>query len=1197
MARKNTIEVVINAKDNASRVISGIGGHIQSLGKLALVGLGALGTAAAAAGVGIAKLAIDAAPLEQVRAAFDGLTESVNVGSDVMLAALQKGSAGMISQRDLMLTFNKAASLVGIQFAQQLPEAFGYLGKVAAATGEDMGFMLNSLVTGVGRLSPMILDNLSIQVDLTAAYEDYAKEVGKSTDELTKSEQQTALMNQVMVKLAENTATMPDVTGSAAQGMAAFRATIEDLKDRIGLAFLPILQKVLSWFTKAAERVLPVFIATVENVASVLDSLIDYFVAVLTEGDPLNDFLTHLPEPIRDIVRSVGEFIVNLTNLAKYFAIVFEEGDYLNDLLTHLPEPIRDIVASIGKFVAAAIPVIRQIADWIAEHVKLEDVLIALGIAIAAVIIPAIISIATSIAPVVIAIVALIAIVAALRTAWETDFLGIRTALTNFWYDYVKPAFEQLVVWLKTNIPVAIQTLKGFWENTLLPAIKTVWSFIQDNLVPLLNALVGWLGTAIPDAVNVVRRFFVEVWLPAMQRNWEFIQQYILPILNDLAQWLGDNLPVAIEVLKGFWENVLLPALETIWAFIQNDLFPLLNTLHEWLMTNLPAAIETLRGFWENILLPAIEAVWGFIDQNLIPLFKALVELWNVQVTLALTMLAGLWENVLQPALETVWSFIQNSIIPIFNTVISTVRDSLMPPLRTLSAFLSVTLNAAFAGVKLVIGWVIDKINAFKTALKNLKNSLPDWLTPGSASPFEMVLLGINDAIKHLVTVGIPRLIDAMHEAGGSVGDTISRMFDLASAMGGLGSTAASRWVDPLRKNLDIINKAIAQQKKMLEDTTISEEQRVRITTTLQHLEQQRMKTAWDLAQAVKKVTELRKQQADLQYLQQQIKLLDLIKQYKLKPEDILGGLKLGLDAEASEVAAAMARAMQAVLRAAEEELEISSHSKVFMRMGAEVMLGFVAGLATQATEMQSTLTDAFRAIGKTIEETARQIFNLGSAISGLGMTAAKRWLDPLEKKVKLLDDLIEETGKKIQEREEMGAPIATLSERLLRLEKERAEAAGSLADAERQVMDLRKKQADLQFLQQQIKLLDLIKEYELSPEAILGGLELGLDAEMNEIVAAMNRAMQAVLDAARRDLEISSPSRAFMRMGREAMAGFIAGFTGGAGDFPNVTRLVGAGGNNYDNRTTNVFNQTVTTRATRANVMRDFEFARALYA
>lgn len=220
---------------------SRVGGIVKTgmiAGTVAVVGLGA----------GLAKLAFDAMPLEGIQKAFDGITGGAK---DTMLA-LRKGSLGMVKDADLMRNYNEAAQLVGKSFADQLPDAMKYLSKVSAATGQDMGYMMDSITKGVGRMSPMILDNLGIQVDLVSANEVYAKTLGKTTDELTKTEKQTALMNQVMEKLAENTKDMPDVTENAATKWAQLQAVFGNVKDEIGLALLPTLTSVLGTLAEQA---------------------------------------------------------------------------------------------------------------------------------------------------------------------------------------------------------------------------------------------------------------------------------------------------------------------------------------------------------------------------------------------------------------------------------------------------------------------------------------------------------------------------------------------------------------------------------------------------------------------------------------------------------------------------------------------------------------------------------------------------------------------------------------------------------------------------------------------------------------------------------------------------------------------------------------------------------------------------------
>jgi len=238
-------------------------------GTLAVVGLGAA----------MGKLAFDAMPLEGISKAFQGITGD----AEETMRALRKGSLGMVKDGDLMRNYNEAAQLVGKSFADQLPDAMKYLSKVSAATGQDMGYMMDSITKGVGRMSPMILDNLGIQVDLVAANEAYAATLGKSTDELTKTEQQTALMNQVMEKLAENTKNMPDITENASTKWAQLTTKFGNLKDMIGLKVLPVFTAVVTFISDT-------MIPQIEHWAGVLGNVFGNFIRFIKEGDILYAF-------------------------------------------------------------------------------------------------------------------------------------------------------------------------------------------------------------------------------------------------------------------------------------------------------------------------------------------------------------------------------------------------------------------------------------------------------------------------------------------------------------------------------------------------------------------------------------------------------------------------------------------------------------------------------------------------------------------------------------------------------------------------------------------------------------------------------------------------------------------------------------------------------------------------------------------
>ena len=103
-------------------------------------------------------------------------------------------------------------------------------------------------------------------------------------------------------------------------------------------------------------------------------------------------------------------------------------------------------------------------------------------------------------------------------------------------------------------------------------------------------------------------------------------------------------------------------------------------------------------------------------------------------------------------------------------------------------------------------------------------------------------------------------------------------------------------------------------------------------------------------------------------------------------------------------------------------------------------------------------------------------------------------------------------------------------------------ENANEYAEALERAEKIQRAMADLEFLESQLKLLDLIAEYQLDPDAILGGLALGLDANLEDILDALTRAMQAIIAQTEEELEAGSPSRVFMRIGEGMMAGMAQG-------------------------------------------------------
>ena len=381
-----------------------------AIGTTARVGLGVT-----AAGV-FSKIAIDALPLVQVRGAFEGISG----GAEEMLDALRKGSYGMVRDADLMKSYNSAAQLVGKTFADQLPNAMQYLGKVSAATGQDMGFMLDSLVKGVGRLSPMILDNLGIQVSLAEATAKAAEMFGVEEDELEKAQIQAGMMNVVLEKLALNTKDMPEVAGSAAQKWEALKVQMANIKDDVGVALIPVLERIITPLGTLAEDKLPKAVEWFEKAVGVLDRVVYLFMGIPDLVKAANgdfDALTLLLEG-------------RLTKIADVLGLPTEK-------VKPLLEGIGDIARSINDFVT------EDLKPFVDEHgpaLKTAFEAIATFLATAA-IASTIVGIGSALLGLINPINLVIGAVALLAVAWTEDWGGIQEKTKTAW-DEIKKVLD-----------------------------------------------------------------------------------------------------------------------------------------------------------------------------------------------------------------------------------------------------------------------------------------------------------------------------------------------------------------------------------------------------------------------------------------------------------------------------------------------------------------------------------------------------------------------------------------------------------------------------------------------------------------------------------------------------------------------------------------------------------------------------------
>lgn len=265
MAVKNAIEIIISATDKASAVFAKSANGLKvasdkmqqrsnqneySLNRMNNIGKQVLSKM----GEYIEDFTNKASKTKEAEEAMDRLSKNLNLNSKDILSGLQNASKGAVSNYDLILSANKAMSL-GVA---KNTNDFTTLMEIARIKAKNMGITTtqayNDIVTGLGRGSAMILDNLGITINAAQANEEYAKSIGKTVNQLTDAEKKQALINKVVADGRKELEAAGEVILTDAERRQKLIAQIENMKDRIWNALLPTVQKLMEAVTPLIER-------------------------------------------------------------------------------------------------------------------------------------------------------------------------------------------------------------------------------------------------------------------------------------------------------------------------------------------------------------------------------------------------------------------------------------------------------------------------------------------------------------------------------------------------------------------------------------------------------------------------------------------------------------------------------------------------------------------------------------------------------------------------------------------------------------------------------------------------------------------------------------------------------------------------------------------------------------------------------
>ena len=234
MSNSNTFKIIATTQGfkKAQGEVKGLTGSMKKFA----TGLVSAAAAYKAFAVGLESVQL-AGRLEAVEKGFNNLSKGAGFSINTF-SKLDKALDGTVDKLTLMEQANNAMLLGIADSDDQMAQLFDMAQRLAEAVGQDATFGINSLVTGLGRQSKLMLDNLGIMVDVEGANKSYAETLGKTTTQLTDQERKQAFINETIKQGRELVGGLGEESDTAARKMQRFSTSVTNLKLAIGDALI-----------------------------------------------------------------------------------------------------------------------------------------------------------------------------------------------------------------------------------------------------------------------------------------------------------------------------------------------------------------------------------------------------------------------------------------------------------------------------------------------------------------------------------------------------------------------------------------------------------------------------------------------------------------------------------------------------------------------------------------------------------------------------------------------------------------------------------------------------------------------------------------------------------------------------------------------------------------------------------------------
>lgn len=471
----------------------------------------------------------------------------------------------VIAAESVLLKFENLGKDVFPGTLQASADLAAFLDIDMSNAAQQLGFALNSPGDGLNRL---------------------AKTTGAFTDAEIENIKRMAEHGDMAGAQAEILAQLNGVIGGTAETMAStingqweiMTNRMGDAAETIGSAFIPVLHTLF-------DAVIAPAIPLIEGLASGIASAITAFVSG-QEG--IGGTLRIIGAAVDDVIPGAYHWFLQLGDVVLAVVGFFQANlPAIQETVTVVFGAISEIVAALaGVFYESILPAINDLFGVVTTGApSAQEIFTALMTAIKD--------------------------GATIAAAFVKDVLAPAIAAFADWArTNLIPLLGELVVWLQTNLPVAIQFLTDAWNNVIYPALVIIADWVTGTLIPTLTDLWTWIQTNLPTAIQLLTDYWNNTLQPALTAIWTFISVSVIPLLTALATVITEVVRIAFEGLVNFWNTDLFPKIDALITILNITLMPILNTIGTFIGTTLTQAFASLKAQIELVT----SVLWALAD-------------------------------------------------------------------------------------------------------------------------------------------------------------------------------------------------------------------------------------------------------------------------------------------------------------------------------------------------------------------------------------------------------------------------------------------------------------------------------------------------------------------------------------------------------------------------------------------------------